>query len=239
MPKASTIKKPFYKRIFERFSLLGIYFLVLKRNLFEQLKIIFFYYSNIQFLKTDLYLLFLYLFQNPYRINQRFLKKRGESNIYTYGETPLTTLETIVNECGINYSDTVFELGSGRGRSCFWLSSFIQCKIIGCEIDPIFYHKATKVQNYFQLPELEFIFKDMYKIDFSNATVIYLYGTCLEKTEIKQLLAQFQNLKPGAKVISVSYSLIEYTSEDLFTLVKTFPATFTWGTANVYLQVKN
>ncbi len=37
-------------------------------------------------------------------------------------------------------------------------------------------------------------------------------------------------------LITVSYPLTDYTEKPLFELIRSFPAKFTWGEAEVYLQ---
>ena len=78
----------------------------------------------------------------------------------------------------------------------------------------------------------------MINTDFNGATVLYLYGTCLEEDFIKKLINRFKTLPSGTKIVTVSFSLGEFTQEPLFEVMKRFPATFTWGTADVYLQIK-
>ena len=135
------------------------------------------FYPDLEFAKVDLWLLFSYFFKNPFGISKRFLMERKEPNIYAYGETPLSSFAEIVRECGINAKDTVYELGCGRGRTCFWLNEFIGCKTVGIEYIPEFVQKADFIKDRFCLKNLEFHCEDMTGTDFSDATVIYLYGT--------------------------------------------------------------
>ena len=76
----------------------------------------------------------------------------------------------------------------------------------------------------------------MFEADYKQATVIYLYGTCLDDEEIKRLVRRFEGLAPGTKVITVSYPLSEYA--DTYMTHKEFPARFPWGRAQVYLNYK-
>ena len=71
-------------------------------------------------------------------MNKEFLLERGEKNVDTFGETPLTTMDVISQECGIKSSDIFYELGSGRARTCFWLHAFIGCRVYGVEYLPAF-----------------------------------------------------------------------------------------------------
>ena len=68
--------------------------------------------------------------------------------------------------------------------------------------------------------------------------MIYLYGTCFSEAAIDQLIVLFSQLPVGTKIITVSYALTEYQPESPFQVVKQFEERFTWGIADVYLQVK-
>ncbi len=222
----------------EYLELIWLSIVVKKRNLFEYLKVICRYYGNSAFRKVDMALLARYLFKSPYVISKEFLLKKGEENIYAYGETPLTTLEVIVRECGILSKDMVFELGSGRGRGCFWLNTVIGCGVVGIEYIPNFVNIAQHLVDRYKLKRVEFRLEDILEADYQGATVLYLYGTCYESAFIKKLLKRFAELPQGTKVITVSYPLTDFASKQEYEVMKRFPAQFTWGEADVYLQVK-
>jgi SAM-dependent methyltransferase len=223
----------------EFFQLFWLNFKVGIHNMIEFFKVIYRYYPHLSFLKIDTSLLFSYLFHHPFRVSKQFLRSRGELDIYTYGETPLTTLEEIAKTCQISSQDTLFELGCGRGRSCFWLNQFIGCRVVGVDYVPMFIQRANRIKERFHLQEVEFRLEDLFTTDLTGATVIYLYGTCLEDHLIKQLINRFRHLPAGTKIITVSYSLLDYAPTAPFHLVKTFSATFTWGVTDVYLQIVN
>lgn len=222
----------------EHFSLLLLHAKVRYINLIEYCRVVFRYYRNHSFCKIDLALLFSYLFQNPYRLSKRFLLKAGESDVYTYGETPLTTLDQIARNCDLNFSDTVIEMGCGRGRTCFWLNQFIGCRVIGIEYVPEFVDKANRIKERFHVKRVEFRLEDFFKADLSEASVIYLYGSCLSSEQIDALIGRFSQLAKGTKIITVSYALTEIDSGAPFEIVKQFSAPFTWGVTTVTLQRK-
>ena len=74
------------------------------------------YYTSKHFKKMDKALLEFYLFQNPYQVSRRYLKRAREKDIHTYGETPLMTYETIAKQARLSKDDVALELGCGRGR---------------------------------------------------------------------------------------------------------------------------
>ena len=164
--------------------------------------------------------------------------KSGEEEIYVYGETPLTTLDTIAKRCEISSSDIFFEVGCGRGRTCFWLSCFIQCKVVGIDYIPEFIQKANETKLAFDLHEVKFLKQNILKVDYTLATVIYLYGTCYERSFIEKLIKKFIKCAAGTKIITISYSLNEYSKQPLFEIVTKLSCNYTWGQADVYIQIK-
>jgi SAM-dependent methyltransferase len=224
-------------KVREFFTLLWVNFVVFIKNTIEFFKVAFRYYRSFSFLKADLALRLTYLFNNPYKISKRFLMKKGEDEIYAYGETPLTSLEMIAKECGLTSKDCVFELGCGRGRTCFWLHSFVGCSVVGIEYIPEFVERANQVKDRLAIPNVEFRLEDMAKADLSGATVCYLYGTCLDEKTINTLIRHFSRLPAGTKIITVSYPLSDYADTDAFEVMKRFTVPYTWGNADVFLQV--
>jgi SAM-dependent methyltransferase len=205
-------------------------------RLCEGVRVILRYYRNVHFLLNDLLLFSLYLLQNPHQVSKKFMKLRGEKKIYTYGETPLTTFDKIARECGILSKDIFYEIGCGSGRTLFWLRHFIKCRALGIDYQPTFIRRANRLKKWMKLDRVSFLLEDMLKCDYSKATVLYLYGTCLEEEKIEKLTARFCELKQGTKVITISYPLIDYSNA--FSLAKQFSVRFPWGKAEAYLNIK-
>jgi len=218
------------------FRLLVLKWVVACKHFIEYCKVVSRYYPDRKFRKIDLYLLRNYLLLNPYRMSKKFLQKRGEKNIYAYGETPLTTMDLIAGTCGIGPTDIVYELGCGRGRVCFWLNSFKRCRVVGVEFVPTFVQIAAKTGRRYGVSDVKFAYQDILDATLSDATVVYFYGTSADTTFILRLIEKLKTLRSGAKVITVSYPLIHFTAEPVFIMEKEFLANFTWGTAAVYLH---
>ncbi len=227
----------FFSKIWEGIILLGIAFKTQVFNFFEFCTVVRRFYTKAAFAKADLSLIWSYLFCSPYRMSKRFLLERGEKEIFTYGETPLTTMEKIVRESEITRDDVVFELGCGRGRTCFWLSQFFGCTAIGLEKIPIFIEKASAIKKRLHLQDVFFRLEDIFHTDFKGATVLYLYGTCLLEDEISLLIQYLGKLPAGTKIITVSYPLSDIEDKAPFRLIKQFRGRFPWGKTDIFLQV--
>jgi len=195
---------------------------------YEQKRVEKHFYSHSRFKEKDRALLAAYERISPYEISREFLKSRGASNIHAYGETPLYTMEKMALMAEINSKDTVVELGAGRGRAALFLAEYFGCKVIAYEWIPIFCKKMVPSKNLKMVP------RSMFEGDFSQATVIYLYGTMLEDDEIRKLLSLFPR---KAKILTVSYPLSEYS--DLYETTKSDTVRFPWGKTKVYLNERS
>jgi SAM-dependent methyltransferase len=223
-------------------SLIRLLYIRFKTGIFNTIewsKVIWRYYrKNFAFAQLDLALWAVYASRSPYKISREFLKQQKSTSLYEYGETPLTTLEHIAKECGIRSQDTVAELGSGTGRSCFWLATFVQCHVIGIEYIPEFIANAKALQEGYHIANVQFLHADMSCVILYNPTYIYLYGTIMEDAEIRSLAAVLAKEPKGTKLITVSWALEEFAPEAGYSIVKRFQASFPWGTGDVFLQQK-
>jgi len=193
------------------------------------------YYLDSEFAKIDRALLTAYIFKNPYTVSKNYLKKHHDREIHTYGETPLKTYGKIAKECELKGTDTFLELGSGRGRGALFLYHFFHCAVIGIERIPQFVKLSKYVAQKHHLEKASFICADMLQANIPEASVIYLYGTCLKDQEITSLVDRLKTFPKGTKIISISYPLTDY-DENAFRIGKSFPVSFPWGETDAYLQ---
>ena len=176
-----------------------------------------------------------YLWHNPFRISKAFLKQKQGVSLDAYGETPFSVLARLAKECHFTPQDRVLELGCGRGKGVFFWSHIANCSVVGIDWVPLFIHRAHRIAEQFKprLP-VEFYCQDMLGMDFSEFSVIYLYGTCLEDGVIQHLISRFENLDESVKIVTVSYPLSDYSPH--FYTVKNCEASFPWGTTEIYLN---
>ncbi|MDP0588736.1 MAG: hypothetical protein QS748_05885 [Candidatus Endonucleobacter bathymodioli] len=193
------------------------------------------YFPRKSFAFSWCYLKYCYLFRNPYQCSRNYRLKQKNFDELLYGETPLTTLEQVTKAANVSARDHVFELGAGSGYTCLWLSCIIGCKVSAIEIVPIFCWHLGRVQKYFSL-SLDVRCESFLETDFSDATVIYLYGSALSDQSITQLAKKLAELPKRTKVISISYALSEYIDFSAFKITKQFMARFDWGEAKVFIQ---
>lgn len=202
---------------------IGEYFKV-KRTLFlSQIDTICRYSrKNIRFALSDLLIGFSSFFVNPYRL----ARKRGE----IYGETPYRTFHKIASLCDLTSKDTWLELGSGRGKGCFWMAHFVGCKVIGIEkILPFSW--ISRLVKAVTRTKVSFIQNDFLTFDFSKATCVYLYGTTMNDEMVKKIVDKMEQLPSSARVISVSAPL---PIRSYLQCIGSFPLSFPWGETEGY-----
>lgn len=203
-------------------------------RMIEAVRVLLLYYRNLHFLWLDFLLATQYLLRTPCRISKAFLKALGADNIYAYGQTPLTLLHRVAKECSLLSKDVVYDLGCGTGRTTLWLATFVRCKAVGIDFLPAFVQKAERVKRYGRARRVFFRNEDMRQADMSDATAIYLYGTCLDDDSIEKLIEKFKRLPSSTKIITVTYPLSDFS--DAFTTKKKFYGRYPWGKTPIYLN---
>ncbi|MDR3624445.1 MAG: methyltransferase domain-containing protein [Chlamydiales bacterium] len=217
-------------------SLVYLNFLVKVKYWIENLRVAKRFYRNKLFFKIDIALKLYYFFDSPFKVSKTFLQAIGEEELYTYGETPLTTLEQIIKEMKIEPDSLFLDLGSATGRTSFWIHCFTGAKVLGIEHNPRFVNNAKRIKERFHLSDVQFRRDDIRNADFSAVKGVYLYGTCFEEPFLKILGEKLENLPPGASIATVSYPIDNYTRKPIFEVVKELTLPFSWGRASVYIQ---
>jgi SAM-dependent methyltransferase len=183
----------------------------------EQMAVIRRYYRFPRFAWIDFLLGAFYLFSNPFSICRRFCQRKGEDEVHTYGETPLTTWEQIAKKAGIGPEDVLLDLGCGRGRICFWSASVLGCRAIGVDRVPRFIRTA----RLFDSKRVRFVCSEIEDAPFEEATIVYYYA--LFHTH------PLGKLPDGMRVLSVS--------EPLFPDADSLGSfSFPWGEGEVFLN---
>ncbi len=224
------------KRSKSVFNLIRLYFNV-KIYQFKEFTKALKYYLSLRFLLIDVFFFLFYMFKNPYRMNRQFMQRIGSENVYSYGETPLTTWHKIVKRSKIKKEDHILELGSGRAKTCFWLNNFIGCQSTAVEWNPSFIFYSNIIKTIFRIKNMNLINDNFFNIDYSFASVVYLYGTSLKTDEILKIIDKLKNLKTGSKVITISFSLTDYINSE-FELINHFSVSFPWGNTLAYIHKK-
>lgn len=196
------------------------------------------YYRAPRFLAADLLLWLLYLPRNAYVVSRRFLEARGEHDVHRYGETPLRVLEQIIARCSLRPGARFFELGCGRGRTCFWAHCVAGLTTFGIDYVPTFIEQAERVKRrlFRHNPNLRFFHADIRAVDYSSADLVYLYGTGFDENLIGDWLVEMNDLPVGAWVVCASYALTDWPQAAYLQLVEQFEVDYTWGRTHVFVH---
>jgi hypothetical protein len=171
------------------------------------------YYYRPRFAFVDLAVGLSSLFLNPYRCCRKYF--------HVYGETPLSTFQPLAEAAGMNASDVYVELGSGRGKTCFWAALFTGCQARGVEIVPHFVLLSRLLARTFGI-RATFEKKSMFEADLSDATIIYLYHLTDWRPDIPK----------NARLITISEPYPEYR------IIQELSVVFPWGKTVAYIQTK-
>lgn len=209
--------------------------LLIGRKLCSEVRVWGSYFKHREFFYADRLLKQLWLFSNPFRVCRKEREKAGYTLTYAYGETPLETMRYLADLAKISPSDTVFDLGCGRGRAVFFLSLVLGANAVGVDLVRHFINSAKEVKMRLCLSRVSFILADMLEVDLSLATVVYVYGTCLEDAEIEKLVDACKKCNSGCRFICVSFSLKE-SAPDFFEKQIETKVRFPWGYADVVIE---
>ena len=124
----------------------------------------------------------------------------------------------------ISPGDILYDLGSGDGRVLVMAAREFGARAIGIEISPIHCLVARVnailggINN-----KVEIRWASFYKVDFSDADVIFVYMTSREATRLQPHLER--QLRPGARVISISCEIaawqpVEFNRDELIYLYR-------------------
>ncbi len=186
-----------------------LFFRVKFFHLREQLYVIRNFYRSPRFALMDLLLGLSSLFFNPYRICKT-----------TYGETPIRNFKQIAAAADLSCEDHYLELGSGRGKTCFWAAHFIGCKVKGVESVPLFVFLSKIL-----FKNARFVCESMFETDLKKATVVYYY-------HLEGKSPRFETMRPGSRLITIS----EPIESAAFTVIKSLDVEFPWGTTQAYIH---
>ncbi len=105
----------------------------------------------------------------------------------------------------------LYELGSGTGLVSLGIAQELQKKVIGIEfVFPLFFY--AKIKALFSQSQAVFLWKDFFKQDLSDASLIYLFGT--PKPLAGKLKEKFEKeCKEGTIIISYVFEIPGWETE--------------------------
>jgi len=125
--------------------------------------------------------------------------------------TPMPVVRQMLILAELKPGETLYDLGSGDGRAVIMAAKDFGAKSVGVELREDLAKKA--LSNIYELGldrKAQILQNDIFKIDLSQADVVFLYLTTSANEKIKPKLET--ELKPGARVVSHDYEILGWKS---------------------------
>jgi len=123
-----------------------------------------------------------------------------------YVPTPQPVVEAMLKLAEVNENDVLYDLGSGDGRIPITAAKLHGIRAVGIDIDSARISEANENAEKAGVQDLvSFRQEDLFKSDFSEATVVTLY--LLEGLNQKLRPKLLSDLKPGTRVVSHAFSM--------------------------------
>ena len=119
-------------------------------------------------------------------------------------------LKRIFNIADLKPGQVFYDLGCGNGKVVFYAANNYKAKSVGVEISLPFYLICVLRNIINNRPDVNFKLNNLYKENLSSADVVFFFGTPwgINKEFVAKLKKE---LKPGAKIISYSFSIAGLT----------------------------
>lgn len=161
-----------------------------------------------------------------------------------YVPTPDEIVSEMIRMADIGKNDVVYDLGCGDGRIVITACKKTGARGVGVDIDP---ERIAESRSNAKIANVEdkvtFLQQDLFKVDFSEATVLALY--LLPDINVKLRPRILNEMQPGARIISHNYSMGDWLPDTARHLDARHSIYF-WvvpanvgGTWNLVMQEKN
>jgi precorrin-6B methylase 2 len=127
--------------------------------------------------------------------------------------TPEDLVERMLQMAQVGARDVVMDLGSGDGRIAI-AASKRAAKAVGIEFNPDMVNLSRR-NNTRDSGKAEFINGDVFKTDFSSATVLTMY--LLPQLNMR-LRPTILDMKPGTRIVSNTFSMGEWKDDETATV---------------------
>jgi trans-aconitate methyltransferase len=126
--------------------------------------------------------------------------------IVPYVSTPQAVVDKMLEMAGVGKDDVVYDLGCGDGRIVITAARRYGARGVGIDLDPARIQEANENLAAASLHgRVKFVEADLFKSDFSEATVVTLYLLPEVNAALRPQL--WKQLKPGTRVVSHAYDM--------------------------------
>lgn len=129
-----------------------------------------------------------------------------------YYPTPPETVAEMLRLAKIEKGDVLYDLGSGDGRIPIAAATKYGVRAVGIEIDPKLVAEAQEKAREANVSHLvRFRNEDMFRVNYSEATVVTLYLS--EKLNLLLRPKLMSELRPGARILSHDFRMGDWKPE--------------------------
>jgi hypothetical protein len=147
--------------------------------------------------------------------------------------TPQALVEKMLDMAEITSSDFLIDLGSGDGRTVISAAKR-GVHAIGIEYNPDLVELSKKTAEKEGVKDrTDFIKTDLFKYDFSKATVITMFLLPEINLSLRPILLK---MKPGTRIVSTTFTMQNWKYDDM---VKVEDKTSNWTTAYLWIVPAN
>jgi SAM-dependent methyltransferase len=133
-----------------------------------------------------------------------------------YVGSPHDIVAKMLEIAQVKKEDILYDPGCGDGRICVAAATKYGCKAIGFDLNPVRIRESlenVKRHGVEKLVRIER--KDIFTVDFGEATVVTLY---LLPWMNKKLVPQLQKMKDGTRIVAHDYSIEGYLPDKTITM---------------------
>ena len=143
--------------------------------------------------------------------------------------TPEVLVETMLDLAEVSPVDYVVDLGSGDGRNVI-AAARRGARALGVEYNPeMVTLSRRRAEEAGVADRAQFVEGDMFAADFSEADVLALF---LLPSNLLRLRARFLELRPGARIVSNTFTIQDWAADEVVTLEADCTD---WCTAHLYI----
>jgi SAM-dependent methyltransferase len=157
---------------------------------------------------------------------QAVQKRPDAPHLAPYVPTPQEVVDRMLQLGGVGKGDVVYDLGCGDGRIPITAAKRFGARGVGVDIDPQRIAEANANAKKDGVEHLvTFRLQDAMTTDVSEATVVTLYLLSASNLKLRPILTK--QLKPGARIVSHSFSMGDWQPDKVDTFVDTSGTTRT------------
>jgi SAM-dependent methyltransferase len=153
-------------------------------------------------------------------------RRPDAAHLAPYVPTPQEVVDRMLQLGGVGKADVVYDLGCGDGRIPITAAKRFGARGVGVDIDPQRIAEANANAKKEGVSHLvTFRLQDAMTTDVSDATVVTLYLLSASNLKLRPILTK--QLKPGARIVSHSFSMGDWQPDKVDTFVDTSGTTRT------------